>query len=146
LGFMLQVSELLLTRKDWKETVAVVNQVLKVSKNNTAALNNAAVAMHQLKEVRAVELAQRAYELEPNNFVIQDTLGLILLEQGKVTEALVLLKSAASKASRNAEVRLHYAQALAKKGDVPAAKQEANAALQNSPAPDVKTAAEALLK
>jgi putative PEP-CTERM system TPR-repeat lipoprotein len=146
LGFMLQASELLLTRKDWKETVAVVNQVLKVSKGNTAALNNAAVAMHQLKEVRAVELAQRAYELEPNNFAIQDTLGLILLEQGKVQEALPLLKSAATKATRNAEVRLHYAQALAKKGDNAAAKQEAAAALQNNPTPDIKAAAEALLK
>jgi putative PEP-CTERM system TPR-repeat lipoprotein len=146
LGFMLQASELLLTRKEWKETVAVVNQVLKVSKGNTAALNNAAVAMHQLKEVRAVELAQRAYELEPNNFAIQDTLGFILLEQGKVQEALPLLKSAAAKATRNAEVRLHYAQALAKKGDSTEAKQEATAALQNNPAPDIKAAAEALLK
>jgi putative PEP-CTERM system TPR-repeat lipoprotein len=146
LSFMLQASELLLNRKEWKEAVAVVNQVLKVSKGNTAALNNAAVAMHQLKEVRAVELAQRAYELEPNNFAIQDTLGFILLEQGKVAEALPLLKSAAAKATRNPEVRLHYAQALAKKGDTAAAKQEATAALQNSPPPDVKTAAEALLK
>jgi putative PEP-CTERM system TPR-repeat lipoprotein len=146
LSFMLQASELLLTRKDWKETVAVVNQVLKVSKNNTAALNNAAVAMHQLKEVRAVELAQRAYDLEPNNYAIQDTLGFILLEQGKVQEALPLLKSAASKATRSAEIRLHYAQALAKKGDSAAAKQEAAVALQNNPAPDIKAAAEALLK
>jgi cellulose synthase operon protein C len=146
IAFMLDASEWLVEKKEWKETVAVVNQVLKVNKDNTQALNNAAIAMHQLKEPRAVELAQRAYQLEPNNFAVQDTYGNILLEQGKLEQALPLLKSAMTKAPRNAEVRLHYGQALAKKGDLAAAKEEAKQALQNAPSPEVKAAAEALLK
>jgi cellulose synthase operon protein C len=145
-SFMLSASEFLLEKKDWKEAVAVVKEVLKVNKDSSAALNNAAIAMHQLKEPRAVELAQRAYQLEPHNFAIQDTVGFILMEQGKVDQALPLLKSSAAKAPRNAEVRLHYAQALAKKGDSAGAKAEATQALQNNAAPDVKAAAEALLK
>jgi cellulose synthase operon protein C len=146
IAFMLDASEWLVEKKEWKEAVAVVNQVLKVNKDNTQALNNAAIAMHQLKEPRAVELAQRAHQLEPNNFAIQDTYGTILLEQGKLEQALPLLKSAMTKAPRNAEVRLHYGQALAKKGDVTAAKEEAKQALQYGPSPEVKAAAEALLK
>jgi cellulose synthase operon protein C len=146
IDFMLQASEVLLSRKDFKETVAVLSQVFKVDKDNPAALNNAAVAMHQLKEARAIELAQRAYQIEPNNYAIQDTYGLIALEQGKLTEALPLLKSAAAKAPRNAEIRLHYAQALSKKGDVAGAREEAKQALQNNPDPEIKAAAELLVK
>lgn len=146
LAFMLDASELLLEKKDWKEAVAVVNQVLKVNKDSTPALNNAAIAMHQLKEPRAVELAQRAYQLEPNNFAIQDTYGYILMEQGKIDQAVPLLKSALEKAPRNPEVRVHYGQALAKKGDSAGAKAEAKQALQYNPSPEVKAAAEALLK
>jgi cellulose synthase operon protein C len=145
-GFMLEASEYLLEKKDWKEAVAVVNQVLKVNKDSSAALNNAAIAMHQLKEPRAVELAQRAYQLEPHNFAIQDTVGFILLEQGKVDQALPLLKASAAKAPRNAEVRLHYAMALAKKGDSAAAREEAKQAIGNNPSAEIKSAAEALLK
>jgi putative PEP-CTERM system TPR-repeat lipoprotein len=146
LAFMLDTSEWLLEKKEWKEAVAVLNQVLKISKDNTQALNNAAIAMHQLKEPRAVELAQRAYQLEPNSFAIQDTFGYILLEQNKLEQALPILKAAAEKAPRNPEVRLHYGQALAKKGDGAGAKEQAKQALQNNPSPDVKAAAEVLLK
>jgi putative PEP-CTERM system TPR-repeat lipoprotein len=146
IAFMLQASEVLLEKKEWKEAVAVLNQVLKVNKDSPAALNNAAVAMHQLKEPRAIELAQRAYQIEPNNASIQDTLGFISLEQGKLDQALTLLKDASTKAPRNAEIRLHYAQALAKRGDSVGSKAQASDALKNNPSPDVKAGAEALLK
>ena len=143
---MIQASELQLEKGEWKEAVTVLNEVLKVDKNSTPALNNAAVAMHQLKEPKALQLAQRAYQLEPENFSILDTYGWILLEQGKLDEALSVLTTAYSKAPKNAEVMVHLAQVYAKKGDATKSQELARNALQYRPSADIKAKAELLLK
>jgi putative PEP-CTERM system TPR-repeat lipoprotein len=141
---MLAASDLLLDRKEWKETVAVLNEVLKVNPKSPAALNNAAIAVHHLKEPKALQLAQRAYQIEPQNYAIMDTYGWILVEQNQVDEGLKLLKVAALKAPRSPGVRLHLAQAFAKSGDLKSAQAEAQNALKNNPDPDQKLQAERL--
>ena len=143
---MILASEMLLEKKDWKEVVAVLNEVLKVDKNSTPALNNAAVALQQLKQASAITLIERAYQQEPNNVAILDTYGWISVEQGKVDDGLKLLKLASTKAPKNAEIRLHLAQAFAKKGDVQQSQAEAKNALSFNPTADIKQQATALLK
>ena len=143
---MIQASEMLLEKKEWKDVVAVLNEVLKVNKNSTPALNNVAVALQQLKQPSAVTLIERAYQLEPGNFAILDTYGWILVEQGKVDDGLKLLKQAAAKSPKNPEVRLHLAQAYAKKGDAAQTQIEAKNAVNFNPTPEIKALATALLK
>ncbi len=142
---MLEASGLLLDRRDWKEAAAVLNEVLKLNPRSPAALNNAAIAVHQLKDPRAVQLAAKAYELEPGNYAVQDTYGWILTEQGRVDDGLKLLMSAASQAPRSPGIRLHLAQAYKEKGDSARAKTEAQEALRLNPSPDIKAQAEKLL-
>jgi cellulose synthase operon protein C len=142
---MIAASDLLLDRKEWKEAVAVLNEVLKVNPKSPAALNNAAIAVHQLKEPKAIQLAERAYQIEPQNYAVMDTYGWILVEQNRVDEGLKLLKSAAAKAPRSPGVRLHLAQALVKSGDKSQALIEAQNALKNNPDPQTKLLAEKLL-
>ena len=143
---MIRASEILLEKKDWKEVVAVLNEVLKVDKNSTPALNNAAIALQQLKQNSALALIERAYQQEPTNAAILDTYGWISVEQGKVDDGLKLLKLALTKAPKNPEIRLHLAQAFAKKGDVLQAQNEAKIVLGANPPPDIKAQASALLK
>jgi cellulose synthase operon protein C len=142
---MIGASEILLERKDWKEAAAVLNEVLKVNPRSTAALNNAAIAVHNLKEPKALQLAERAFQIEPQNYAIMDTYGWILVEQDRLDDGLKLLKAAAVKAPKSPGVRLHLAQAFAKSGDKKQAQLEAQNALMNNPGADVKAQAERLL-
>lgn len=145
-GLMLQASGFLLERKEWSEAVAVLNEILKLDPNNAAALNNAAVAVHQMKEVKAIQLIERAYQLQPYNVSIMDTYGWISTEQGKTEQGLTLLKQAAQLAPGNSEIRLHLAQAYARQGDKKLAREEAAKVLSAKPGGDVQVQAEALMR
>jgi tetratricopeptide (TPR) repeat protein len=142
---MISASDILLDKQDWKEAAAVLNEVLKVNPRSAAALNNAAIAVHQLKEPKALQLAERAYQLEPQNYAVLDTYGWVLVEQGRVDEGLKLLRVAIQKASKSPGIRLHLAQALAKLGDKQQAQAEAKLALQNNPDAQTKAQAERLI-
>jgi putative PEP-CTERM system TPR-repeat lipoprotein len=145
-GTMMAASTLLLERKDWKEAAVVLAQVLKVNKDDPGALNNAAIATHRLNEPKAIQLAERAYQLLPNNVAVLDTFGWISVEQGKVDQGLKLIKEAIAKAPNSPEIRLHLAQALDKKGDKAAAQAEVKSLLQGNLPPDIKAEAEKLMK
>jgi putative PEP-CTERM system TPR-repeat lipoprotein len=126
---LISASDVLIEQKQYKEAVAVLNEVIKLNKNNSAALNNAAIALQGLGQPQALAMAQNAYAIEPHNFSIQDTYGWLLVESGKLEQGLGLLRSASAKAPRNAEVRLHLAKALAKSGDQAGANEEAKRVL-----------------
>jgi Flp pilus assembly protein TadD len=53
-----------------------------------------------------------------------DTLGWLLVEQGKLERALPLLKQAAALAPANREIHYHYGVALAKSGDKRSARRQ----------------------
>jgi thioredoxin-like negative regulator of GroEL len=55
---------------------------------------------------------------------MMDTLGWILVEQGKTARGLGLLQKAAEKAPASTEIRYHLAAALAKSGDNARAREE----------------------
>jgi putative PEP-CTERM system TPR-repeat lipoprotein len=76
------------------------------------ALNNLAWHYYESGDQRALEVARRAHQLAPGNADIADTLGWILVERGQHEEGLKLLEGAARGGS--AEVRYHYAAALAR--------------------------------
>ena len=58
--------------------------------------------------------------------VVADTLGWILLGQGKQVEAMQFLLKAVSFDASNLEIRLHLAKALLKTGETSRAKSELN--------------------
>jgi cellulose synthase operon protein C len=114
--FMLSASEVLIRQVAWKDALAVLNEVLKVNPNSSAALNNAALAMHSMKEAKAISLAERAYAIDPHNFAVLDTYGVILSETGQAAKGLELLKLAAQKAPNNQQVKEHLVKAQAEAG------------------------------
>lgn len=120
--------------------------LLKVSPNNPQFLNNYAYGLQQVRDPRALEFAERAYQLAPKNPVVMDTLASVLLDQGQATRGLKLLEQAINKADYRPEMGFHYAQALALTGDKARARSTLEMLLvQNSSFPQAN-AARAMLK
>jgi putative PEP-CTERM system TPR-repeat lipoprotein len=91
---------------------------------NPMFLNNLAWAMHELKQPNALEYAEQAQELAPENPAIMDTLGWILVESGQSDRGLELLGRASELAPNAYGIRLHLAKALIKAGRKDAARKE----------------------
>ena len=118
-----------LVRDDPKGAIPHFEAVLKYEPGNLAALNDLALSYQRAGDRRAPDTARRAYQLAPANPSVTDTLGWIYLEGGQLAQALPLLRKAAALAPRGAEIRFHYAQALARSGDKKGARRELAAAL-----------------
>ena len=83
--------------------------------NDTRLMNNLALAYFELGDPRAYPLALRAY-LSTFDPPAADTLGCILLADGRTREALTLLRFAARELPDDLPIRLHLARAVRKAG------------------------------
>src|SRR5258706_6402331 len=108
--------------------------MLRKRPGNALALNNLAWAYQQVKDPRALQTAEQAYKLKPDNAAVADTLGWMLVEQGNAKRGLEVLQKAVTAAPKALEIRYHLAQALAKSGD----KAQAIAQLESIVASDSK--------
>jgi predicted Zn-dependent protease len=90
-------------------------------------LNNAAWTAAQLKDPKALEYAEQANKLVPDNPSIMDTLGVILVDKGDTARGLELQKKAVDGAPNAPGIRLNYARGLIKSGQKDAAKKELEA-------------------
>ena len=120
--------------------------ILNKDPNNILALNNLASLYQSEQDARASDIAERAYKLLPNSAVTADTLGWILVEQGKTTRGLKLVQEAAAKDPQNPEVRYHLAVALAKSGNKLKARKELETLLAGDQKFPQRDAAQTLLK
>ncbi|TNE74791.1 MAG: tetratricopeptide repeat protein [Gammaproteobacteria bacterium] len=85
--------------------------LLDITSDNVVALNNLAWLYHEEGDARAMELAGRAYELNPENAAIADTYGWILLKAGKAEESLPVLEKAYKLQPNSDEIAMHLAEA-----------------------------------
>jgi tetratricopeptide (TPR) repeat protein len=117
----------------WKTAVDHYDTVVKGAPGNAVAMNNLAWSLYELRDPRALPVAEEAYARAPQSAAVIDTLGLVLLEKGDTKRATELLKQAAALAPKAADIRWHYVQALVKTGDKAAAKTEAQAVERDFP-------------
>ena len=96
-------------------------------------MNDLAWSLNQLKDPRAVQLAEQAYGLVPKAAAVVDTLGQIVLDSGNEDRGLELLKQAAELAPKAPVFRLHYAEALARTGDRDGARRELDVVVRDFP-------------
>jgi putative PEP-CTERM system TPR-repeat lipoprotein len=106
-----------LTKGQQDEAARRYEAVLAKSPNHAATLNNLAWIYSERGDARALELAERASAAEPNNPSIADTLGWLYVRQGQAAKGLPLLEKAIGGLTDQAEVRYHWAVALAETGD-----------------------------
>jgi putative PEP-CTERM system TPR-repeat lipoprotein len=123
-GFRFYLAQTALARKDYTSALAQYRSVLAIEPNNAMVLNNAAWTANQVKDPKALEYAEQANKLVPDNPMIMDTLGVILVDKGDTARGLELIKKAVDGAPKANNIRLNYAQALIKAGQKDAAKKE----------------------
>jgi tetratricopeptide (TPR) repeat protein len=94
-------------------------KALEINPRFARAANNLAylVGERGTDMERALQLAQLAKEIEPDEPHISDTLGWILYKRGVYQSAATLLKASAAKLSDNPVVQYHLGMAAAKAGD-----------------------------
>ena len=113
-----------LAAKRYADAAKRYGSALERQPDNALLLNNLAWARNELKMPDALEYAERAHELAPQNAAIMDTLGWILAQSGEEERGLELLGRAAELAPNAYEIRLHFAKALIKAGRKSAARKE----------------------
>jgi putative PEP-CTERM system TPR-repeat lipoprotein len=100
-----------LTERDDARARANYEKLLEIDGGNAGYANNLAWLHIDTNPNRALELAQRAYDAQPDSPAIADTLGWILVKAGRSADAVPLLRRAAT--MDNAEIRYHLAVSLA---------------------------------
>lgn len=123
---MLFEAEQAIIAQEWPEAEKIYAQLLSQdSKQKVMFLNNAAtVQLNLSKADEAIKLARQAHQLEPDNPLVQDTLGWILLQTRTDTiKAQALIEQAAAAMPDNGEIHWHLANALAVNGRKEEARQ-----------------------
>lgn len=128
----------------YPQAIEQYQYVIGKSPANVPVLNNLALAYAKQKDPRAVGIAEKAYQLAPDNPIVLDTYGWLLLEQGNPTRALQLLRQAAARTPLP-EVRYHLAAALVKTGDSAGARKELEQILKSGRPFSLEKDARALL-
>ena len=113
-----------LATKRYERAEQRYRSALQRTPDNAVLLNNLAWVSHELKRPGALEYAERAHDLAPDNPAIMDTLGSILAEAGQVERGLVLLGRAADAAPDAPQIRLNFAKSLIKTDRKIAARKE----------------------
>ena len=103
-------------RRDLDAAVQAYGNALAVAPDNLAALNNLSMLLLDDDPTRALEVAERAHKIAPENPAISDTLGTALLRNGELERAATILGEAHKGLPGDASVTYHYASALAQIG------------------------------
>ena len=129
-----------------KSAIQQYELVLTQAPKTVAALNNVAVLYQQERDPRAAASAEKAYQLNPDDPSVADTLGWVLVDSGSdLKRGAAILKQAVAGAPRSASIRYHYAVALWKSGDSAGARKELDAALKTGGVFPEQSQAKALL-
>jgi len=131
---------------DLRSAIELYERGVAKSPNDAVLLNNLAVLYQEKGDPRAVDAGQRAYNLQPRSVPIMDTYAWILVQVGKVDEALPILEAATKAEPGVGEIQYHYAAALAKAGRKDDALPALRKALAGNLTPAVRTDAQKLLK
>ncbi len=102
---------------EFDNAAAEYERLLHANPDNVVALNNLAWILLDRGSPRALELAEAAYRILPDNASIADTYGWILLKQSESETASRILRKAAEEMPANAEIHYHFAVALLEIGN-----------------------------
>ena len=111
----LTYAQLLETGGDTDQAVVEYERLRAAGELNAIGMNNLAWRYFVEGNSSAIELAEEAHRLDPDNGSITDTLGWILFKAGESDRAVELLTLAASQSPDNPAIRDHLNSALAKK-------------------------------
>jgi cellulose synthase operon protein C len=145
IGFRNMLADAYIKAGDKRQAAEQYQLILQRQPKHVAALNNLAWLYYETGDQRALATAREAYALAPQSAAIMDTLGWILVQSGQVAEGLSLLEKAAAPANAPAEIKYHYAAALARSGAKDQAKEQLRQLLGTQDLFDSRAEAQQLL-
>jgi putative PEP-CTERM system TPR-repeat lipoprotein len=94
------------------EALPIYETLYSAGLNNILILNNLAWILHERGDKRALEIASKAYQLDPNRPEVADTYGWILFNSGERDRGLSILQQAHLAFPTQTEIAYHTAVAL----------------------------------
>jgi len=129
----------------YKEAAEAYEKAQNLNPGNTVVQNNLAWLYQELGSDKALPLAEKLLPASENHPEIMDTVGWILVQNGKQEKGLNLLREAAVHAPHIAQIRIHLAEALARLGQKDEARKELERLLREKKNFAERDKAEALL-
>jgi putative PEP-CTERM system TPR-repeat lipoprotein len=127
----LLIGGLAMRQNDMESARTHYENVIAKNPENIVALNNLSWLYLDTDLGRAFELAEKASKAAPEDAGIMDTLGWVLVKQGKNEQGIPLIRKALAKYPDSPEIRYHLAYALAATGDKLQASKEIRVVLEN---------------
>ncbi len=127
IALRMYLGDLAAAGKDYGQAAKLYQTALEIQPNNPLVLNNLAWSAGQLKSPKALEYAEKANRLAPNQPPFMDTLAMLLADKGENAKAVELLRKAHELAPQNAPIQFNLAKVLLKNGDKEAARKELEA-------------------
>jgi cellulose synthase operon protein C len=146
LSFRTLLADAYIKSGEAKKAIEQYEQIVQRQPKHVPSLNNLAWLYHEHRDSRALATARQAHQLAPKVPAIMDTLGWILVDSGSTAEGLPLLEQAAASAQASADIKYHYAAALARTGAKARAKEQLTQLLAGQATFDNRDAAQRLLQ
>jgi len=124
LAFVAYQGNAALFRKDYAVAEKSFLAVLQAEPENAFALNNMALVSQQLQKAGALEYAQKAYKLAPNEPYVLDTLAAVLSAKGEHSKAIELQLKALELKPLDPLLKLNLAKLYIAAGDKARARNE----------------------
>lgn len=124
--FLFHLGDLALFQRDYAGAEARYRQTLELNPDNAIALNNVAWTMARQGKPGALEYAEKANKLAPNQPVFMDTLGYVLSEAGQYDRAIEVQKQAIAAQPNTPMFKLTLANIYIKAGKKAEAEKELN--------------------
>ena len=108
-GFQFYLGDYAIARRDYASAEKSYNAVIKLQPTNAAAFNNLAWVSGRLNKSNAVELAEKALQLAPQQAPFMDTLAVLLSDKGDYAKALEWQNKAITAQPQNTLFKLNLA-------------------------------------
>ncbi len=127
IAFRMYLGDLANARKSYAQAATHYQSALSLQPDNALILNNLAWALGQTKSPKAIEYAEKANQIAPNQPAFMDTLAVLLADKGQNDKAIEMLRSALKLAPQAAKIQLSLAKVLISAGKKNEARQELDA-------------------
>lgn len=111
-GFRFSLGDYANSRGDYASALAQYRALSEQMPDNPALMNNLAWVMGKLKQPGALEYAEKANKLAPDQPAFMDTLAVLLAEKGETARSIEILGRAVQAAPQQPGIRLNYARIL----------------------------------
>jgi Flp pilus assembly protein TadD len=123
----MHLGDIATARKDYPAATQHYRNALEIQPNNALVLNNLAWVYGEMKSPKAMEYAEKANQLAPNQPPFMDTMAMLLVSKGETAKAVELLRKALEISPQATAIQLNLAKVLIGAGRKDEARKELDA-------------------